>query len=156
MKSGFKISAEQRQRLLAKDYRPLVFDIKPTGCEPGAIYVLARARDWGVEDGRLRHLPPAPVWFITVTSRKRRRQGGWIAWFNVTDLRDPDVFLRPGGGDLHGSDPLGAGRKPDPEWVRVRARTVGEFWHAERLKRHAEEQRLWGRERSKARRKRAA
>jgi hypothetical protein len=168
--SDFRIRADQRDRLLNGDFRPLVFraaefpdspgERLPAGCRVGARYVLARARGWGQKDGgQVRHLPPAPVWFITVTkvlggpmNLRERRDGSWLVKFDVTDLRDRAVFLRPGGGDLYDRDPLDAGVKPSPEWLETRTKTVREFWHAERLKRHAEEMR----EKSRARARRRA
>lgn len=160
--SDFKVSSSQRQRLLAGDYTPLDFDTKPYELEPGAVYVLAWERGqpaW--EPGHGVRALRVPVWFITVTVVQRHRKGFWRARFDVTDNRDPDVFLRRIGGynpDAPSSyDELKAGAVPD--WtpsMLTRAKTVNEFWSAERLKRHADEQRERGRERSRARRKRAA
>lgn len=157
--SDFSVRADQRARLLQGDYRPLVYrtvefplDLRerlPAGCKVGARYVLARERGWGLsDDGRVRHLPPAAVWFITVTKvlggpqgRRERPDGSWLVRFDVTDLRDRAAFLRPGGGELLDRDPLEAGAKPDPGWLDVRSAASREFWHLERLKRHAEKRR---------------
>src|SRR6185295_18007339 len=101
------------------------------------------------------------VWWLTVDTVQRRRKGFWRVRFDVTDNRDPDVFLRRIGGynpDAPSSfDELQAGAVP--QWtpsMLTRQQAVREFWHLERLRRHAEVQRERGRERSRARRKRAA
>ena len=168
--SDFSIRADQRARLLQGDYRPLVYrtvefplDLRerlPAGCKVGARYVLARERGWGLsDDGRVRHLPPAAVWFITVTKvlggpqgRRERPDGSWLVQFDVTDNRDRAAFLRPGGGELLDRDPLEAGAKPDPDWLDSEAEAIGEFWELERLKRNAVELRRQHR----SRRQRAA
>lgn len=174
--SDFAIKAEQRQRLLAGDYKPLVFqgvlepdnraERLPYGCCVGARYVLAwkaaQATVIDKEKGIVSVMPRHPVWFITVTAveggpRKPRELADrpWVVRFQVTDIRDSDVFLRPGGGDSS-VDLLAAGAKPDPRWLDVHAKVIGEFESQRRLARHAEQQRERGRERSRARRKRAA
>lgn len=174
--SDFAIKAEQRRQLLEGRYRPLVFqgvldpenvaERLPHGCKAGARYVLAwKAATATLVDKENRvvaRVPRHPVWYLTVTAveggpRKPRHlyDKPWVVHFNVTDIRDTDVFLRPGGGDSS-VDLLGAGAKPPSGWLDVRARTQSEFDHQRRLAKHAEEQRLKGRERSKARRKRAA
>lgn len=164
--SDFQIHAWQRRRLLEHDYRPLTYegwsdeakDPKPSGCEPGARYVLAWRRKFAVTDRDDRGVVfPAkverePVWFITVKSTVRRREGGWLVLFDVTDLRDRGDFLRPGGGYQQGRDPLGAGRVPDPEWLDSEAEAISEFWDKERGKKFEAQQR----ERSRQRRQRAA
>lgn len=119
--SDFSISSEQRQKLLEGVYRPLMFDVKPAGCEPGSRYVLVWSRPSVVvvgegTDVEVVRTPRAPAWFLTVKSTNRVRKGDRLVWlvrFDVTDLRDRDVFLKPGGGELQGRDPLGGGRKPD-------------------------------------------
>lgn len=158
--SDFAIKREQRERLLAGQYQPLKFlgptdpelkDPLPYGCRVGARYVLAWAKASATvideDEGLVSRIPRHPTWFITVTAveggpRKPRELADrpWVVRFSVTDIRDSDVFLRPGGGDSS-VDVLRAGAKPDAQWLKTRAKAVGEFWHAERLKRHAERER---------------
>lgn len=151
--SDFSVSQVQRQRLLAGDYRtPLDFDTKPYELEPGAVYVLAWTGGpsaW--EDGYGIRRPKVPVWYITVTAVQRHRKGFWRARFDVTDNRDPDLWL-----SHHGDyQPTPAGAvdvlsvAPSDE---VRAKAVAEFEHQRKLARFAAEQRKkWA-----AKRKRAA
>ncbi len=148
--SDFSISARQRQRLLEGDYRALKFlgaaapwanpDPLPDGCKVGARYVLAwkRAEAVGFEDGTAWRRPRHPVWYITVT-KIRGEPGPWTVRFDVTDLRDRDLFLRPGGGVQAGRDVLDAGRVPDPDWLDSEAEAIEEFWEQERLKRQSSE-----------------
>jgi hypothetical protein len=156
--SGFQISAAQRRRLLEGDYKALQFAIKPSGCEPGARYVLAyqAASATVCEDGFVARTPRRPVWWITVTKVEddpiRRPDARWLVRFDVTDLRDRDLFLRRGGGYEQGRDVLQAGRVPDPEWLDSEAEAIGEHWELERLKVVERE----GQARSRARRQRAA
>ena len=128
------------------DYSPLDFDVKPYELKPGARYVIgwSKASAIHVGDGEVVRIPAEPIRFLTVTKVLRHRKGFWRALFEVTDLRDRDVFLRRGGGDSP-VDELKAGAKPrwTPSMV-TRAKTVNEFWHQERLKRYAEERRLRG------------
>lgn len=107
--SDFKLLGHQRKRLLAEDYRPLVFsctnrrDVKPNGCEPGARYVLSWSRSYTVYDeeaGSFR-IPRGPLWWIIVRSAKRQLDGSWLVKFDVMDRRDPDQFLR-GTPPVHG------------------------------------------------------
>lgn len=170
--SDFSISQVQRQRLLAGQYSPLVFqgvlepddsrERLPYGCEPGARYVLAwkqaQATVLDEDTGEVAIMPHHPTWFITVTAveggPRRPRQLAdrpWVVRFSVTDVRDTDVFLRPGGGDSS-VDLLAAGAKPPGAWLDVRAKTISEFDHQRRLAKHAEELR----ERSRAKRARRA
>lgn len=151
--SEFQITAAQRRRLLEGESSPLDFEIKPHGCEPGAVYVLSwsKAQATIVGEGEVVRIPRRAVWFLTVTAVVRHRKGFWRVQHEVTDLRDRDVFLRPGGGDSS-VDVLDAGAKPPSAWLDVRARAISEFDHQRRLARFAEERR----ERDRARRKRAA
>jgi hypothetical protein len=162
--SDFSIDAAQRRRLLEGDYSALQFEIKPTGCEPGARYVLAyKAASASVyksddeQEAFIVRSPRAAVWFLTVKggreAPKRVWRGDelrWVVRFDVTDLRDRDVFLRPGGGVQGGRDPLSAGCVPDPDWVDSEAEAIGEHWEQERLRRVEREQ--LARSRSRARR----
>jgi hypothetical protein len=161
--SDFKINSKDRVRLLSGDFRPLTFETKPFGCEPGAMYVLARKRASATAyaDGSVVCIPEHPVWWITVTKVQRVVKGdqlGWSVRFEVTDRRDSDLWLSHDGDyqwTARGAvDPL-----PVVVSDEVRAKAIAERDHLARLKRHAEEQkkkvsRL--RERSEARRKRAA
>ena len=170
--SDFQISAGQRRQLLEGNYRPLVFqgvmdpdnpaERLPHGCRVGAVYVLAwkkaAATLVDAENRVVARVPRHPTWYLTVTAveggpRKPRQlfDKPWVVHFAVTDIRDTDVFLRPGGGDSS-VDLLGAGAKPPSAWLEVRARTISEFDHQRRLARVAEEKR----ERSRQRGKRAA
>lgn len=149
--SEFQVSLEQRRRLLAGDLSPLDFDTKPYGCEPGATYVLSwsKAQATIVGEGEVVRIPRAAVWFLTVTAVVRHRKGFWRVQHEVTDLRDRDVFLRPGGGDSS-VDLLDAGAKPPSAWLEVRAKAISEFDHQRRLALFADEQR------ERSRRRRAA
>jgi hypothetical protein len=158
--SDFKVSSEQRQRLLDEKYAPLEFDIKPTECVPGAEYVLSWAPASAVvcEDGHVIRTPRRPVWFLTVTSCKRILKGHRFVWdvrFRVTDLRDPDLWLRRGGGYQTTPHEAVDVLPVAPSDV-VRAKAISEGWHQRRLAKFAEEQRERGRARSRARRRRAA
>jgi hypothetical protein len=154
--SDFSVTATQRRRLLEGDYTPLDFDVKPFGCEPDAVYVLAwrRAEATLVDEahGLVARTPRHPVWYLTVTRVQRHRKGFWRVQFDVTDLRDSDLFLRPGGGVQAGRDVLDAGRVPDPDWLDSECEAISEFWELQRLKKVEAEQRG----RSRARRQRAA
>lgn len=157
--SDFQISGAQRRRLKAGNYAPLEFDTKPYGCEPGARYVLAwKKASVAVLDrdtGECAVTPAHPTWFLTVTSVRRRRKGMVLVWevrFEVTDRRDPDMFLKPGGGLLAGRDPLDAGRVPDEEWLDRHTDAIASFWTRTRFERHREAVR----ERDRARRLRRA
>jgi hypothetical protein len=154
--SSFSVTAGQRRRLLEGDYTPLDFDVKPFGCEPGAVYVLAwrRAEATLVDEahGLVARTPRHPVWYLTVREVQRHRKGFWRVRFDVTDLRDTDLFLRPGGGVQAGRDVLDAGRVPDPEWLDSEAEAICEHWDKVRDDRHRERMG----ERSRARRQRAA
>ena len=130
--SDFAIGAYQRRQLLEGSYRPLVFqgvldpdnaaERLPHGCKPGAVYVLAWKKATAtlvdVENRVVARVPRHPTWYLTVTEveggpRKPRqlRDRPWVVHFQVTDLRDTDVFLRPGGGDSS-VDLLNGGRNP--------------------------------------------
>lgn len=170
--SDFAIKASQRQQLLAGSYRPLVFqgvlepddaaERLPHGCKVGAVYVLAwkgaTATLVDRENRVVARVPRHPTWYLTVTAveggpRKPRQlyDKPWVVHFNVTDIRDTDVFLRPGGGDSS-VDLLQAGAKPPKVWLDVRAKTQSEFDHQRRLAKHAEKLR----DRSRAKRARKA
>jgi hypothetical protein len=90
------LTRAQRGQLLAGNYGPLVCEVKPYGCAPGAQYVL----NWQQEkrtcddDGNVFVLPRAPVRWITVTKVSRRQNGGWLVRFDVTDRRDGERYLR--------------------------------------------------------------
>lgn len=159
--SDFAISSEQRRRLLAGDYTALKFRIKP--CNIGDRYVLAwrqkEVRVYQFEDGSepfTLHVPKHPVWFLTVTRVDRVDRNAEVNWrvrFDVTDLRDHDTFLRPGGGVQAGHDPLRAGRVPDPGWLDSEAEAISEFWEGRRLERVEAEGRrraAWKRDRRAA------
>lgn len=96
MKSNFKISATQRRKLQDEEYSPLVFDVKPHGCEPGASYVLSWTKPSSASDGlgNVTRLPRAPAHYITVRSVRRRPDGRWLVVFDVVDKRDTDRYLR--------------------------------------------------------------
>jgi hypothetical protein len=158
--SDFALSSTQRRRLLDGSFGPLEFDVKPHGCVEGAVYVLAWRRGWSVvceEDSHVIRVPRHPVWWLTVKSVKRVRNRKlelvWRVQFDVTDRRDPDVWLRRGGG--YQTTRAGS---PDPLPVapsdEVRARAQAEFWHQRRLAAHA--QQLREQARAKRARKRAA
>src|SRR6185295_8736541 len=93
--SDFQVTRDQRARLLAGSFEPLDFDVKPFGCEPGAVYVLAwRPGQPAWEPGHGVRAHRVPVWWLTVDTVQRHRKGFWRVRFDVTDNRDPDVFLR--------------------------------------------------------------
>ena len=160
--SDFSVSLEQRRRLLQGDYAALTFKTKPFGCDPGGRYVLAWKRAsvtvLDEDSGECAVTPAHPVWFITVKKVARVWKGDELVWrvtFDVTDRRDADLWLRRGGG--YQSTPRGAvDDLPVAPSDEVRRKAREEFDHLRRLQRHAEERRARGRERSKARRKRAA
>jgi hypothetical protein len=79
--TSFSLPLEQRRRLVAGDYRPVLVPLKPHGCELGATYGLS----WST-NGSVR--------WLTVTDLKRHRRGGWLIRFTVTDLRTPHRYLR--------------------------------------------------------------
>jgi hypothetical protein len=97
---NFRVDAGQRKRLLGGDFRPLDFDIKPFGCEPGSSYVLRRTQPVRLvcEDGVVLTIPSEPSHWITVTSVRRHRKGFWRVRFDVHDRRDPVRFLARGNG----------------------------------------------------------
>ena len=169
--SDFAIRQDQRRMLLEGKYKPLVFqgvldpegkDPLPFGCRPGARYVLAWKRATATvvdpDRGVVSRIPRHPTWFITVTEvsggpRKPRQLADrpWVVRYTVTDIRDPDVFLRRGGGDSS-VDELRAGAKPDRVWVEANAERAAEIW--DRARRGRVMERL--RERNQAKRRRAA
>jgi hypothetical protein len=160
--SDFQVSAVQRRRLLEGHYGPLEFDTKPwvesqgRCVEPGDRYVLAWARASATayksdddSEAFVARIPRHPVWFLTVRSVKRRRQGGWLVRFDVTDRRDRDLWLSRSGN--YQSTARGAvDVLPVAPSDEVRARAQAEFWHQRRLAEHAKAMR----ERSKARTRR--
>lgn len=138
--SDLELTRAQRQRLKAGDYSPLDFPIgdpPAPPCSEGDRHVIKMqpaTASVSRDDGFVSRTPEHPVLYLTVTSVQRHRKGFWRVRFDVTDLRDPDVFLRRGGGDSP-VDELKAGAKPPPGYTDARAKAVGEFWHLERLKR---------------------
>jgi hypothetical protein len=162
--SSFSVSAAQRRRLLEGNYKALQFDIKPTGCEPGARYVLA----WEAASASVCHPDDGsdafvvrtarrPVWWITVTKVEddpiRRPEGRWLVRFDVTDLRDRDLYLSRSGN--YQTTRRGAvDELPVAPSDEVRARARAEFWHLRRLQQHAQKERE--KSRLRARRNRAA
>ena len=97
--SDFNLSAGQRRSLAAGRKKPLEFPVKPYGCRTGARYVIqyTRARVIALEDGQVVRIPREPVWWVTVTTVVRHRKGHWVARYDITDLRDPTLFLKGGG-----------------------------------------------------------
>jgi hypothetical protein len=92
---AFSLNRDQRQRLLKGDYGPLYSETKPAGCEPGATYVLSWARPRKTHfEGAIVRPERYPTRYLTVSSVKRHRKGGWLIRFEVTDLRAPVKFLR--------------------------------------------------------------
>lgn len=91
-----KLSLAQRNRLLAGGYSPLVFPVKPHGCEPGCRYVLNWRGEVRTHDGNGKVVvgEREPLRWVEVTSVVRRTKGDWLVRFDVFDLRDPDRFLR--------------------------------------------------------------
>lgn len=90
-----RLSRIQRSRLLAGDYRPLVCDIKPFDCQPGAQYVLNWRQESRTHDeGNVFVAPREPVRWLVVTKVTRRQAGGWLVRFDVTDHRDSERYLR--------------------------------------------------------------
>lgn len=81
MTTSFSLPLEQRRRLVAGDYRPVLVPVKPHGCEQGATYALSYS-----STGTAR--------WLTVTDIKRHRRGGWLLYFKVTDLRVEHRYLR--------------------------------------------------------------
>lgn len=143
------MTQDQRRQLLGEDYGPLDFDDEP-GFDIGARYVLGWGRGQPVwEDGYGVRCPRVAVWFVTVSSVQRHRKGFWRVRVDVTDNRDPDLFLRRIGGqnpDAPSSfDELQAGALPDAEWLAAHSKMVASFWTRRRLERHVEERRERGR-----------
>jgi hypothetical protein len=91
-----KLSAAQRQRLLAGNYGPLTFDIKPHGCEPGSRYVLNWQQAIRTDNGQgdVYVTERQPLRWITVTHVVRKVKGSWLVRFDVTDKRHPRRLLR--------------------------------------------------------------
>lgn len=94
-RQGFRLAREQRTRLLAGDYRPLIFVDKPD-CETGTIYVLSRSHPKPMDDGLGgTFTPPSePTLWVRVTTVTRRKAGGWAVRFDVFDHRDPRRLVR--------------------------------------------------------------
>lgn len=156
MTSQFQIDRAQRLRLLAGCYDPLVFETKPYGCEPGAIYVLqwSQASSSVMPNGDVVHHRAVPEWFIVVTSVVWRSAGGWAVRFDVTDRRDQIRYLKRGAG-YTSSRWLAVDERPVLGWtpqMERAAKLQAEFDAARRLARFAEERR----ERSRRRRMRRA
>lgn len=96
VKSSFKVSAVQRRKLQDGEYSPLIFDVKPHGCEPGSCYVLSWTKPSAASDGlgNVTRLPRAPAHYITIRTVRHRPDGKWLAMFDVVDKRDGDRYLR--------------------------------------------------------------
>lgn len=93
--NDFSLEREHRVRLLSGDYRPLLCQTKPAGCEPGARYVITWFRQQrGRAEDVTYEVPASPSCFITVSTVKRHIKGGWLIRYEVTDLRSPVRFLR--------------------------------------------------------------
>jgi hypothetical protein len=95
--TDFKITVDQRRRLLRGEYQPLVFDVKPYGCQEGAHYVVSRSSAHAAYDpvsGQTKRFPTTALHWITVRSVKRGPDGRWLVRFDVVDNRDPDKYLR--------------------------------------------------------------
>jgi hypothetical protein len=92
----FQLPKDQRDKLLAENYAPLVVVRKPFGCEPGARYVLKKQkqRRFCNEDGTVVTIPEEDLWWITVTKVQRRISGDWLVRFDVTDRRHPVRLVR--------------------------------------------------------------
>jgi hypothetical protein len=170
--SGFQLTAPQRRRLLEGDYKALQFDELPLNRNTGRIikkgdrYVLA----WEAASASVCHpddgsdafvvrTPRRPVWWITVSKVEddpiRRPEARWLVRFDVTDLRDRDLWLSRSGN--YQTTRRGAvDELPVAPSDETRRKARAEFWHLRRLQQHAQEQRERARERSRARRKRAA
>lgn len=95
MKS-FRLSREQRERLLEGNYNPLRFKTKPFGCEPGSVYVLNWQRELRSTDnqGNVIVVDRQPLRWITVRTAQRRPDGDWLVRFDVTDRRHPVRLVR--------------------------------------------------------------
>lgn len=95
MKTAFSLPREERLRLLAGDYRPVLLDVKPLGCEPGATYVLSWSRSSRTHVGDVViTVPRIPLRYLTVVDIKRHRKGGWLIRIDVQDYRFPMRYLR--------------------------------------------------------------
>ncbi len=166
--SDFQLDQAQRRRLLEGNMAPLEFVEKPwvegqgRGIEPGDRYVLSWKRGsvtvLDTDTGECAVTPRHPVWFLTVTKVGRRRRGSVLVWevrFEVTDRRDPDLWLSHSG-DYQFTRRGAVDDLPVAPSDEVRRKAIAERDHLARLQRHAEKLKAQGRERSKARRKRAA
>lgn len=109
LRMSFQLSKDQRRRLLAEDYRPLIFEIKPHGCDPGVRYVLCWSKSSLVydEEGGSFQTPREPLWWIAVKTVKRQPDRLWLVRYDVVDRRDPDRFLR-------GTPPVYAAEEKNP------------------------------------------
>lgn len=103
----FPLSQGLRRRLLQGNWRPLRFEYDPQaerdglpdGLEPGATYVLAWShRSRSAVDGIVIEIPREPKCWFEVTKIGRHKSGDWLVRFDVTDRREPDLFLAPGNG----------------------------------------------------------
>lgn len=95
MKS-FRLSRDQRERLLEGNYSQLKMSVKPFGCEPGSVYVLNWQRELRStdNDGNVVVVPREPLRWITVRTTVRRADGDWVVRFDVTDRRHPVRLVR--------------------------------------------------------------
>lgn len=95
MNTAFALPLGERRRLLAGDYRPVLLDTKPHGCDVGATYVLSWSRSSRTAVGEVTiEVPRAPLRYLTVTDIRRHRKGGWLIRFDVQDYRFPIKYLR--------------------------------------------------------------
>jgi hypothetical protein len=99
---SFRLSREQRERLLEGNYSALKFKTKPFGCEPGSVYVLNWQRELRSTDdqGNVIVVDRQPLRWITVRSVQRRplmsegSGANWVVKFDVTDRRHPVRLVR--------------------------------------------------------------
>ena len=152
--SDFNLTADQRRSLAAGRKKPLEFPVKPYGCQPQARYVIqyTRSRVLLLEDGHVVRIPAEPVWWITITHLVRHRKGHWVARYDITDLRDPTLFLKAGGTGYTTSRHSAVDELAVVVTDEVREAARAEQWHLRRLAAHAEARRR----KSALRRKRTA
>ncbi len=140
MTTDFALPRTERLRLLAGDYRPVLLDTKPHGCEPSATYVLSWSRSSRTVAGDVVvETPRTPVRYLTVTDIRRHRRGGWLIRFSVQDYRFAVRYLRrtPPVMDPHSTD----GKELESSYTTSRwaaldeLEVVPERWQEQRAKR---------------------
>lgn len=89
------LTRPERKRIIAGDRSPLVRDRKPTfGPGAGCVLVWSHSRRFADVDGTVFRPPSIPLMALKINRVVRRRQGGWLAHFDIVDRREVRRYLR--------------------------------------------------------------